>query len=130
MKPLSRRPTSQKAYDAVLRHFLIEGNERSTSSEGNCLFRGINGTVCAVGLLIPDRLYHRDMENCPLEEVLSEFQNVEYWLERCSFPFLQDLQIWHDRTDTDLTEPDSIEKFREIGIRYGLDVSGLSAVPK
>ena len=53
-------PTDQEVFDKVVRHLLTQ-NRKSTGVE-KCLYRSGDGAMCAVGCLIPDALYHSDME--------------------------------------------------------------------
>ncbi len=52
--------TKQQLFDRVAAH-LIRQQEQSRHS-GGCLYRGPNGLRCAVGVLIPDGLYHESFE--------------------------------------------------------------------
>ena len=59
--------TRQETFDTVARHLLAQGC-RSVNGEGNCQYRGTDGTKCAAGVLIPDEDYSPDMEGkltCP-----------------------------------------------------------------
>jgi hypothetical protein len=53
--------TAQEIFDSVVNHLLTQ-NAQSQNSRGSCRYRGPNGTKCAVGHLIPDEVYHPDME--------------------------------------------------------------------
>ena len=52
--------TDQTAFDVAYVH-CMEQKERAVGN-GLCVYRGPNGTKCAVGCLIPDGLYSKDME--------------------------------------------------------------------
>jgi len=54
--------TNQHVFEQVWRHFVVERNEPGMA-QGVCFLRGANDTRCAIGLLIPDRLYDESMEN-------------------------------------------------------------------
>lgn len=56
--------SNQKIFDKVARHLLNQGR-RSVNSGGSCMYRGVDNTMCAVGCLIPDRLYSKELENRP-----------------------------------------------------------------
>lgn len=53
--------TLQEIYSTVRQHLLTQ-NARSAKN-GNCLYRGPNGTKCAAGALIPDEIYTPSIEN-------------------------------------------------------------------
>lgn len=52
--------TDQDIFDTVAQHLLTQ-NRRSTLG-AMCEYRGADGLKCAVGCLIPDELYLREME--------------------------------------------------------------------
>lgn len=52
----------QEIFDQVARHLLTQ-KELSLNQDSNCMYRGDNGMMCAVGCLIPDELYTEDIEN-------------------------------------------------------------------
>lgn len=51
----------QEIFDRAVSHMRRQGR-RAKLASGNCAYRGIDGTKCAVGALIPDELYCPDME--------------------------------------------------------------------
>ena len=52
--------TMQHEFDAVVAHLYKQG--KPAMANGDCAYRGKNGTTCAVGCRIPDSLYHKEME--------------------------------------------------------------------
>lgn len=62
--------TPQDIFNAVARHLFDQGERAGrpiTDNDGEeidfeCLYRGPNGTMCAVGSLLPDNSYRADME--------------------------------------------------------------------
>lgn len=60
--------TPQEIFDTVARHLFTQGTrsgEPATTIDGDdfrCLYRGPNGTACAVGALIPEGKYRPSME--------------------------------------------------------------------
>jgi len=53
--------TNQEVFDKVATHLLTQGKQ-SVNAGGTCLYRGPGGTSCAVGCLIPDKVYREEME--------------------------------------------------------------------
>ena len=53
--------TNQEAFDKVTAH-LLKQQVKSYSQEEGCMYRGPNGTMCAVGCLIPDEDYRPKFE--------------------------------------------------------------------
>lgn len=56
----------QEIFDTALAHLRSQGKPSLIKKEGNisCQYRDLDGNMCAVGALIPDSLYHPDMEEC------------------------------------------------------------------
>lgn len=58
--------TDQELYSTVRQHLLRQGRRSTTTTNGmtRCVYRGIEGTQCAIGCLIPDDLYSPELEGC------------------------------------------------------------------
>lgn len=52
--------TKQEIYDTVKAHLKAQG--RKSADNGACLYRGPDGTKCAIGALITDENYHGGLE--------------------------------------------------------------------
>jgi len=88
---------AQEIFDKVAAHL---EQQRSTSIEegGTCMYRGAVGKMCAIGCLIPDDKYNRQMEyqgvtGPDVKPVLEELGLYEHK------KLLDDLQILHDKRD-------------------------------
>lgn len=95
----------QQVFDKVASHLLAQKLTSSKSNlvGGTCLYRGPNGTKCAVGCLIPDDLYDAKMEGTavPTSPDFSPMYNVigkvlTQVVEGDTFPLLAALQLLHD----------------------------------
>jgi len=53
--------TTQEVFSKVAIHLLTQ-NEKSEDPDGDCLYRGMGTTKCAIGCLILDKFYTRDLE--------------------------------------------------------------------
>ena len=62
--------TDQTAFDAAYVH-CMEQKVPAKDSRGDCVYRGPNGTKCAIGCLIPDNLYRKGMEGDSASAVVS-----------------------------------------------------------
>lgn len=60
MKKLS---ANQKAFNKAARHLLKQNCKSMLPNTSICAYRGANKTRCAIGALIPDRLYDKSMES-------------------------------------------------------------------
>ncbi len=54
--------TRQEIFDRVASHLLIQKEHSVDVSGDMCLYRGMNGIKCAVGVLIPDEVYSPSFE--------------------------------------------------------------------
>lgn len=71
----------QEVFNKVALHLLKQGvrsqSDYDDTGSFGCAYRGDNGTSCAVGCLIPDELYHPDMENSTASSVLAMFPKTQ-----------------------------------------------------
>ena len=92
--------SKQEIFDKVAEHLLtqMKRSGQLVYGEFECLYRGPNGTACAIGCLIPDEEYSPDMENCSFlvnqkafpDELLRKIGIVE------NKGICEDLQSIHD----------------------------------
>jgi len=87
--------TEQTAFNIVKNHLLTQ---MTKSIEGNqCLYRGPNGTKCAIGALITDEEYKK-IEDARCKDLkvyeVEDLQIVS--LQGLTIDFLEELQIIHD----------------------------------
>lgn len=54
-------PTLQETYDKIVNGLRVQ-NCKSLNGQGLCFYRGLNGTKCAAGHVIPDSKYNSIME--------------------------------------------------------------------
>ena len=88
--------TEQTAFTIVKNHLLTQ---MTKSIEGNqCLYRGPNGTKCAIGALITDEEYKK-IEDARCKDLkvyeVEDLQIVS--LQGLTIDFLEELQIIHDQ---------------------------------
>lgn len=97
--------TKQEIFD-ILAAGLLKQNAKSQNAAAACLYRGPNGTKCAVGMLIKDEFYTPDMEGfyCINDKVREALFNsgvlksthIEQNKNILMLMFLSDLQAVHD----------------------------------
>lgn len=102
--PVSRN--LQEIFDIVAPN-LIRQNKKSVNKHGNCKLRGIDGTKCALGWLLPDPDYVEYME----QGALGYFLDEEEWdgtkecpldiLKSDRAKFLDNLRYIHDALRVD-----------------------------
>lgn len=112
--------TAQEIFDKVATH-LVTQKVASFQPYRGCLYRGPNGTSCAVGCLIPDSAYSPDFESLPLPltkpngsgslmlyETIEKLGLVEFR------PLLRGLQQVHDKL---MPRPGDNEEVQKTGMR-------------
>jgi len=112
----------QKIFNKVVRH-LLKQDCQATDEGGNCRYRGNDGTMCAVGCLIPDKLYSPSFEGLSAGTAGNRLNNVHVALIAAvgaktteDFDFLCQLQTIHDEDYTD----EWPEEFRRFAARHRL----------
>lgn len=89
---------NQEIFETVSRHLFKQG-KRSVSGSGSCcLYRGPNGTSCAVGCLIPDDQYNPGMEYISVDRLIENFVDTTPVLKslKRNVGLLAELQSAHD----------------------------------
>lgn len=92
---------TQEAFTTVARHLLTQ-KERALKDNPNnplrplCAYRAEDGKKCAVGCLIPDELYLKDMEDFPVRRLILEFPSIAQLFKDVDGLLLKKLQYLHD----------------------------------
>lgn len=78
--------------------FLLNQGLSAVSDDGACAYRGAEGTMCAVGCLIPDELYQEDIETTGVKSVVHEgiLEEVVDCKDSKTIALLESLQSIHD----------------------------------
>lgn len=63
---------NQEIFDSVARHLLTQ-RSKSVLIGGGCAYRGVAGQKCAIGALIPDKVYTPEIEGMGVGEALNRF---------------------------------------------------------
>lgn len=116
----------QHIFDEVVVALVAQG--RPSMGNDSCMYRGPNGTRCAIGALIPEELYSIDMENRGVASLLTGFPEVGRLLSVNNDDdeeFLQDLQNVHDngRYEVETFIGQFVERARIFAHEYTLDDS-------
>ena len=102
--------SKQEIFNRVYIHLLTQ---RRRSFAGNtCRYRARpfgHPAQCAIGCLIPDRLYHPAMEGLGLTALFKDYKELK--IRESSIDFLYALQLIHDRRAVDDWE-DALNEFR------------------
>lgn len=108
----------QDIFDIVVSHLIQQGKQSLAIDPYGmntiCSYRGVDGAMCAVGCLIPDEFYVKEMEGNGCQ-----YGKVRTVLERLGindFDFLSDLQDMHDNNEDGY----SIEDIEQIAEKHGV----------
>lgn len=95
--------TNQEIFDKVAAHLKQQGFS-ATDGYGHCRYRGPNGSMCAVGCLIPDEYYCPSMEGLGVaylqgnNELFQEFtRKTKLYSNNQTLNLLSMLQEIHDQ---------------------------------
>lgn len=77
-----------------------------------CLLRDENGNKCAVGHLIKDKDYSREIENKSIMQTLQEFVKFDFELSHLDIVSLSKLQVSHDHYDLYSNKKSFVEDFK------------------
>jgi len=61
--------SAQEIFTAVWNHFVRDGGERSSSEACSCAYRGRDGAMCAVGVLLDDGDYDEAFEGVNVVDI-------------------------------------------------------------
>jgi len=106
------KPINGWTKQRILGHVKREFKGKSKTLDGRrCLYRGPNGTKCAIGMFIPDELYDTRMDcgtQNDLESLLSEFPTLKSYMP-LQFLALQEFQSIHDSSTNETCYVDIIQ---------------------
>lgn len=111
--------TTQEAFNIMVRHMMRQGCRSYDQNLKMCRYRGPNGAMCAVGAIIPNKLYTTEMEGKTILMLLyyfDKFPKVCNFLSVVDKYFLAQMQNIHDDVDIDMWE----EKFKEVAYNFNL----------
>lgn len=104
------KPELKALLDRMIEHLATQ-RQRSTTHDGTCCYRGENGPMCAVGILIPDDLYDDSIEGAVFEIferrddsnqlVADHLDNLAPSIPRRELiEFLELIQAYHDNCES------------------------------
>lgn len=106
--------TKQEIFNKVVTHLRAQGKQ-SLSHEGKCMYRGMDGCMCAAGVLINDDHYSEDLEyhNTLSNSVKEALENSGILMDRNTgnTKLVFDLQNLHDGRSFSHTNLDFITNY-------------------
>jgi hypothetical protein len=118
----AKPPTAQHLFTKVWNWFVVGRNRKSSTRSGVCLYRGPNGSRCAVGACMTNREYRKDMDSIAsggtdVFSVVGRFDHLSHL--RPHREMLNDLQNLHDGAKRSRDIPGLLRKFAAKN-RYGV----------
>jgi hypothetical protein len=111
---------NQEAFDAMVQHLRNQGKQSKFEYSTICAYRTPDGLKCAVGALIPDELYSKEMERTDIYNLVIEskgFPKLGELFANVNLELLSEMQDIHDS----IPQPYRWErKFRLLAEKYGL----------
>lgn len=115
---------AQEIFDKIMAHLRAQ-NARAADVSG-CLYRTDDGLKCAMGCLIPDKLYNHTMEGKGVSSLIVDHPELFKYLgiedHASTYFLLRDMQSLHD--DDLYPKKGWIEKAYDIGFKYNLITEG------
>lgn len=115
---------AQELFDRSVKGLINQKFVRSADGSGHCMYRGPNGTKCAIGHLIEDSEYVKEMEGKSFYALIIRYGDSIKAMENLSDNekyLLYDLQTVHDC----FVPLDWMGEWGRIAPRYNLDTSVL-----
>lgn len=105
----------QEIFNKVVTHLRAQ-NCKSYLNYKGCRYRGPNGTMCAVGCLIPNDIYSTAMEGGIISHIIGHFDFPLWMRDEETLGFLMELQNIHDNFAVENWE----SQFQSIATNHGL----------
>lgn len=87
----------QETFDTIVNHLRAQGRPARLQGASFCMYRAPDGTKCAAGVMIPDKLYSHSMEFKSIKAVVDREEYSELRdLLGDNVPIIQALQEIHD----------------------------------
>ena len=127
--------TMQEQYDATVRHLRDQGRQSWDPVREMCVYRALDGCMCAIGPMIPDALYDPSMETIGVCQLAQnpELQSALLGGDgMSSLEFLMALQMTHDdprnwSENRGMTRR-MLNRLRRIAMIHGLSDAALADV--
>ena len=121
--------TPQEVFETVANHLFTQG-QQAKNDVGHCMYRGIGGTKCAVGILISDADYEYDMDmGFSSEDLVAEFQSCpSISLMKEHIQLLSALQVVHDEDSNWESTEDMQTQLILVAATFKLDASFITTL--
>lgn len=119
----------QEIFETVATHLFKQGEP--AKAEAGCLYRGPNGTMCAVGVLIPDDMYDpmlddtKGFDSTTIVDIIHDEKRsifVPEYMKDNEY-LLSGLQSVHDSDESWESTENMQSALKRVANRYRLDMS-------
>ena len=120
---VTKRDTAQNIFETSVRHMIKQGTRALNAELDACMYRGNDGTKCAIGCLIEDDEYDEAMEGIGIAGLIntSVFMGLFKWA-RPHRRLMMNLQDAHDHALRNGAQSVSfIQSVKDIAIDSNLD---------
>lgn len=124
---LTGKYTRQEVFDYALAKIRAQGRDSSDEKGGFCAYRGVDNTMCPIGHMIPDGLYHSTMEGCSVEDLIHKHGWANTYTDPTTQNLLISLQHAHDYASRSgpVTFMNNFEcRMQDIARIFGLSYTG------
>lgn len=138
IKDLEHEKQEQTIFDIVATHLLTQ-YERSVKDEGGCMYRGKGNTKCALGCLIPDHLYHPELEDQSVHALVYTYNTFTPSKKEAAITLLEGLPWVEDHVDfllvlqsihDDYWPEEWVEELVYVAKEHGLDYTAVIQHPR
>lgn len=112
---MSEQEQIQHLFNIISRHLLIQNVQSRDNTGACCKYRNSDGLKCAIGCLILDSEYDKNMEGSDIFYLYKNFPNISlfttYKMSIRILEFLNDMQHGHDINSNWVNMPYSMVNF-------------------
>jgi hypothetical protein len=116
--------TNQELFNINWQWFVVEGHAQSSGS-GKCLYRGPNGTKCAIGCALPDELWDEAINSDAYSSLMTQ-EAIRDFFSDVDVEVAVGLQAAHDTWSPDIGDGPFTEymeeELRRLAAAYSLEV--------
>lgn len=130
--------TNQEAFNIMVRH-LRRQQHKCFGDDGECAYRGNDGDMCAVGVIIPNKMYDKSFEGSRILDILThdfcdddddymyyklsikakiKIKQLKKFLSDVDTNMLIDIQLIHDCERVSSWD----RYFEKVAVKYGLQL--------
>lgn len=127
---------TQIAYERIREWFVTPKHDFAFDmGVGDCVYRGEGNLRCAVGAVLPDKLYNEDMEGMSVQGISDRFKSVANFFRNTSMSFLVDVQRLHDDCAKECLNPLAMDETEalipeEVIFQRGRFIDGLDSLAR